>query len=126
MKYLAPIMKEEQSDMKNNVPQIAIPSDEGFEFIRKGDILYCRSEGSYTHIHLMGGKTLKVSKRLKLVEGILSDPVFCRIHHSYAVNLCHVARYNKKNTSVVLTGMEGELVIAQSRVAYFMQRFTKL
>ena len=42
-------------------------------FVRHQDILHAEAEGSYTTLHLKGGKRLTLSKNLKRVEAMLDS-----------------------------------------------------
>jgi two-component system LytT family response regulator len=87
------------------VQRLAVPSFEGIDFFDTKDIVFCKADGSYTTVVLAGGQHKVVSRNLKDFENLLSDSGFCRVHHSYLVNLLHVQRYIKgEGGYVVLTG----------------------
>ena len=77
------------------IQRIAVPSAEGIDFFNVDDIVYCIAEGSYTTVVLRGKQNKLVSKNLKDFETLLSDSGFCRVHHSYLINLAHVQKYIK-------------------------------
>ena len=82
-------------NMKPNAPgkRIAIPSSEGYDLILVSDIVYCEADGSYTQVFLNDGKKLFVSRSIKEMDALLMDFNFCRIHHSYTINLDHAVKY---------------------------------
>jgi two-component system LytT family response regulator len=72
--------------------KLAIPDNEGIEFIPIDDIYYCKSDGNYTTIFAKTGKYL-VSKSLKHFEEILHESNFLRTHQSFLVNINHIRKY---------------------------------
>ena len=85
---------------------LAITTKTGLEFVKRDEIMYCLSDGSYTNIYLDGGRKFTISKNLKEVETILSDSQFVRIHNSNLVNFSHVARYVNNGVNAVRRVME--------------------
>jgi len=77
----------------NQVRRLAVPSFDGVDFFDAKDIIFCKAEGSYTAVFLTGGLQKLVSRNLKDFENLLSDSGFCRVHHSFLINLQHVQRY---------------------------------
>ena len=77
------------------LPNLALPTIEGFEFVKVDNILYAEAESNYTHIHLTSKKKHILSRTLKEVELMLEGHHFVRIHQSFLVNLSHVAKYVK-------------------------------
>ncbi len=51
------------------------------------EIMFCKSEASYTSFVLKGAKKIIATKNIGYYEGILPKDRFCRIHHKYIVNL---------------------------------------
>ena len=76
-------------------PNIALPTIEGYEFVRIDTIVYAEANSNYTNIHLNSGDKLILSRTLKEVESMLTGHHFARIHQSYLVNLGHVRKYIK-------------------------------
>ncbi len=87
------------------IEKIAIPSLTGIDFFDTADIIYCRADGSYTTLFLKDKPNCLVSKNLKDFETLLSESGFCRVHHSFLINLQHVQKYIKgEGGYVILTG----------------------
>ena len=77
--------------------KIAFQTETGFEFVKVNSILYCEAESNYTKVIFLDGKKITLTKTLKLVEEILPNDIFKRIHRGYLVNLNYVNRFNKTN-----------------------------
>ena len=66
------------------------------------DEIFClEAEGAYTHFHLQDRSILS-SKNLKHYERLLNDYDFERVHHSFLVNLVHMAQFEKNDSVLVL------------------------
>jgi two-component system LytT family response regulator len=66
-------------------------------FVRLKNILYCKSENSYTTFYLTNHEPIVVSKNIKEFENQLTDAHFFRSHQSYLVNLEHITKIDKQN-----------------------------
>ena len=119
-----PRIRESRNQMKTN--HIAITTNTGLTFIRRSEIMYCLSDGSYTHIYLEGGRKLTVSKNLKEVTATLKDTNFFRIHNSHLINLEHTRNYIDNGHNCVVMSNGEELAVARNRKKAFLDLFTKL
>ena len=95
-------------------PNIALPTMEGYEFVRIDKILYAQADSNYAHIHLVDGKKLILSKTLKDIERMLASHHFARIHQSYLVNLSHVVKYMKGSGGYVVLDNKESLNVSRS------------
>lgn len=96
--------------------KIAIPDMEGIELIPYDEIIYCKSDGNYTTLALIGNRKMTVSKPLKYFEENIFSEQFFRIHKSYLVNLTHVKKYLKRDGGVlVMINNDGLPVSRNSR-----------
>lgn len=66
------------------------------------NINYIKADGEVTHIHLLSGGSVVVSRRIGRVYKRLPRQQFMRIHHSYIVNIARVVGIN--NGKVLLQG----------------------
>ena len=119
-----PRIRESKNQMKTN--RIAITTNTGLNFILRSEIMYCLSDGSYTHIYLEGGRKLTVSKNLKEVTAILQDDEFVRIHNSHLINLNHTCNFINNGYNYVIMSNGEELAVARNRKKDFLDLFTKL
>ena len=79
------------------VSKLAFPTQSGIEFIKINNIAYCQAENTYTTIHTSLNEAIVVTKTLKMVEELLPDNLFIRIHKSYLVNKNYIKSYNRLN-----------------------------
>ena len=92
------------SERKRRLPNaqaedlISFRTQESIEVVKMADILYCRAEGAYSIIVTKDNELL-VSKHLKDIEQELPSSMFIRAHHKYLVNVNHILRYNRLQSS---------------------------
>lgn len=129
-----PIAQEQLSVLKNQLHhptaafsnKIAVPSQEGFSFLNLQDIVTCEAESNYTKFHLMGGKSLLISRTLGDVEDTLKEKGFFRIHKQFLINLQHIIKYVKGEGGYVVMSNNQLVSIARSRREEFVNLFEKL
>jgi len=66
-------------------------------FILPEEILYCKSDGNYTEIYFKNRKREVLSKKLKDIEAIINNTLFCRVHNSYVVNINYIKEFVKSD-----------------------------
>lgn len=76
---------------------IAIPSFDKIDIVKMNDILFCSAEGKYTSFVVADGKKYLSSRNLGDYETLLDSNLFFRVHHSFIVNMSHVAKINKRD-----------------------------
>jgi len=82
--------------------RITLNTIDAIHLIQVQDILYCKSENSYTTFYLTNHPPIKVSRSLKEVEKQLCKSSFLRPHQSYLVNPNHVVEVSKTNNYSIL------------------------
>lgn len=87
--------------------------------------LYLKADGNYTDFYLVNNKKVEASKTLSYFEKQLDKSIFCRIHHSYLINILKVNGYNKKEREVILLNKK-TLSIATRRTKSFLEMWCKL
>lgn len=110
---------------KSLTHKIALPSQEGLSFENVEDIICLNASGNYTIVYTKNNQKLLVTKTLKEFEDLLPEDFFCRIHHSYIINLNHVKKYLKGRGGMI--EMENGLTIEVSirKKNEFLSKFSK-
>lgn len=112
------------ADIKTN--RIAWPTRTGFVFTGFQDVVFCMAEGSYTRIQLKDGANITISYKLKIVENLLGELPFFRIHDSYIANLDYATEL-KRTDGIYTLLIEGyEIVVAKARKKALMESFCAL
>lgn len=87
---------------KSSGNRIAIPSQEGLQFVEVADIIYLEAESNYTIIYIRPGSKITIAKTLKDFEDLLPQQLFVRIHHSHIINKKHIHKYIRGEGGQVL------------------------
>ncbi|UTW62812.1 response regulator transcription factor [bacterium SCSIO 12741] len=103
--------------------RITLPTSEGFEFVPIRDILYCRADGSYSHIFLKDGQKITTSKNLKFYSDILEDYAFYRIHNTSLINLRYIRKFGKSAGGYVIMEDGKELSVSKSKKPGLLDQF---
>lgn len=104
--------------------KVALPTLSGYQMEKINNIIYCEADANYTRIFLASSKSHLVSKTLKVVEDLLPDEVFFRIHKSYLINLNYVDEYSRVDGHKVILERGVELSIAHRRIDDFVKAIT--
>jgi two-component system LytT family response regulator len=89
----AKLLKQNLANPKSQEDHIAIPTNDGLEFIQIKQIIRIESSSNYSKLVLQNGQQLLVTRQLKDFEELLQDYRFYRVHHSHLVNLNFIAKY---------------------------------
>ena len=127
-KRQSPVINQRIENLLHNIMhektyglRIAIPVQEGLEFIEQQDILYLEAKSNYTEITMVNGTRLVVSKTLKDFEELLPGAVFIRIHHSWLINKFHVKKYVKGDGGQVIMRNDKALDVARRKKEEFLK-----
>jgi two-component system, LytTR family, response regulator len=113
------------SNFKEGGPsRIGLPVSNGFQFENINDIMYIHAEGSYTEVFLKGKRKELVSKNLREFEDILPPNQFCRVHHSYIVNINYVGKYFKGRGGYVEMEDGATIGVSIRKRGDFFEKFT--
>jgi two-component system, LytTR family, response regulator len=101
---------------------LPLPSLDGIEFVEMRNILYCKADGSYTHIYFQDRNPIMISKSLKDIEQQLKHRRFFRVHHSYIVNLQKIARFVKQDGGYIVMSNGDHVKISRQKKDSFLKR----
>lgn len=92
-----------QALTEKTLDHIVIPELGKQTIIQLADIIAIEAGGAYSHIHLLHGKQLIVTKNIKQFESLLPEiGTFFRSHKSWIVNLAHIQHYAKLKLEITL------------------------
>ena len=89
----ANLLKSNLANPKSQEDHIAIPTNDGLEFIQIKQIIRIESSSNYSKLILQNGQQMLVTRQLKDFEELLQDYRFYRVHHSHLINLNFISRY---------------------------------
>ena len=105
--------------------KIALPMENKIVLVNQKEILFCESEGSYTHVFMEDGSKYLVSKNLKQIALLLSQHFFMRIHQSYIVNLHSIIEYYRGDGGEVVLKNGRNLPVSRSKKNELLQYILK-
>ena len=108
------------------IDRLAVPSLEGIDFFETTDIIYCKADGNYTVIHLLNKPPKMASRNLKDFENMLGESGFCRVHHSYLINIRHVQKYVKGEGGYVIMSGGEKVDISRRKKEEFLKMLDKV
>jgi len=92
------------SELKSqNQNKILFHTKEKMEYVNRNDIIRLESDSNYTTVFTTGGNKLLISKTIGEYETLLCNKEnnFMRVHQSHIVNLNHVTKYIKDNSTII-------------------------
>jgi two-component system, LytTR family, response regulator len=116
-----------QLNQKDQVPEvIALPLADGLQVVNVHQIMYCKADRNYTHVHIHPAEKVLVSRPLKEFENMLIPHGFFRIHHSALINMKYVSKYVRSDGGYVLMKDNSSIEIARQRKDAFLKLIQKV
>lgn len=116
-----------QNGQTNRSPgKIILRTTEALHLINIENILFAKSDNSYTTFYLQNDDKIMVSKGISFYEDMLSDLDFFRPHQSYLVNLQHVKKIDKSDGGFVVLDSKHEIPVSTRRKKALMRFMEKL
>ncbi len=110
----------------NTFEKMSISAVDGIYFINIKDIMRCEGEDNYTHIYMIGGEKITVSKTIKEYEKLLTPVNFYRVHKSHVVNLNFITKFVKGEGGYLIMDDGKMIEVSRRRRAAFMEQLRKL
>lgn len=93
--------------------KMVLKTIDSLHIIDIGDILFCKSDNSYTTFFMNDeNEKIVVSKGIKEYAELLKDYGFFRPHQSYLVNLNHVKRIDKSDGGFIIMKNKKEIPVS--------------
>lgn len=100
--------------------KITVHTTKGMLFVPMQYILWLESDNSYTTLYLSEGQPIITSRSIGDFEELLLEYDFCRIHHSFLINLQHLTEYRRGEGGSVILSDGTELEVSRRRKADLM------
>jgi two-component system LytT family response regulator len=94
---------------------LCLPTTNGYEFVDIEDVIYCKSDNNYCHIHIKDERSKLVSRTLKDISKQLNSDQFLRIHQSYLINLDWVKAYSRIDGGTIIMKDGSSLPISRTK-----------
>lgn len=108
--------------MRGKVSKIAVPTFDGLQMVNVQDIVKCIADESYTHIKMVDGSKITVSRILKEFEDLLSESNFIRVHNSSLINIVHVKKYVKGEGGYVIMSDDETVEVSRRKKAELLAK----
>ena len=120
------MITETIKNQQNGFDKIALPSADGFLFVKRDDIIRCESTDNYTNFYLNNGSKIMVSKTLKHFDDLLSPHNFFRVHQSHLINLVHLKQYHKGEGGYAIMTDDSSVMVSRRKKAEFLERLSQI
>jgi len=94
--------------------KIPIALSDKIVMVDKNDIMYCKSDGNYTHIFIKDKSKYFISKNIKNITQLINATEFIRVHKTYLVNVNYIKEYIRGDGGEII--LEDKTNIPVSRI----------
>lgn len=103
--------------------KIVIPSQDGLEFVKISDIIFCEGEDGYTKINFTNRKPILSSNSIGHFNKLLLDNDFYLVHKSYLINLSYIEKY--LNEGYIILSNNHKVPVSRNRRQDFLNSLKK-
>lgn len=116
---------ERITTLKENIAtplsKIALPTNDGFVFVKIEDIVRCEASGNYTTFFLITKEKIIVTKTLGVFEKKLDGLTFFRSSRSDLINMKHLERYIRHKNPTIIMADGSNVSLSESRRSDFIK-----
>ena len=116
------ILRENLSVQPDTKKKIVLRDLDNLYLIELHKIIYCHADGCYTKFVLDDNSSIITSTNLKEYEDMLDSYGFVRCHHSFLVNLDHIARMSKVDGATLVLSQGTEIPISKRKKSLILDR----
>jgi two-component system LytT family response regulator len=109
------IILERMHHPSSSSNKIALPTMEGLQMIAVNTIISCEADDNYTTLMLKNNKKIVVSCTLKVIEELLEEHAFIRVHRSFLVNLDEIEKYVKGDGGYLVMSDGSQILISRNK-----------
>jgi two-component system LytT family response regulator len=113
---------ENAKELKPEKQHVILPTLDGFDVVKMGDIVRMKGNGNFTDVYLENGSKKMVCRFLKHFTEILPHP-FVRIHKSHIINIHFVKSYHKGAGGYVMLNDGTEVEVSPAYKEQFLIAF---
>jgi two-component system, LytTR family, response regulator len=107
---------------KEQDKKLSIPTLSGYDFVDLHNVVWCKSDNSYTTFFLTDKTKITSSRNIGFYEDVLTGYNFCRINHGIIINMHLVRSYIKGKGGHVIMNDGTELEVSQRRKGDFLEK----
>ena len=110
------------SNNGKTLKKLSLPTQNGIQMVKISDIKRIEADGNYARIFTNNGKSIFISKSLKIFDGWLEGLSFYRVHHSHIINLNCIEKYIKGEGGTVVLDNGDHVEVSRRRKDEFLKR----
>ncbi len=97
---------------ENQHKKLVLRTNDSMHILNISEIIYCKSDNSYTTFYTSDGEHIMVSKSIKEYDELLCEYGFLRPHQSYLVNLNYVKKIDKTDGGFIILKNKKEIPVS--------------
>jgi len=114
-------------NLKAPVPsKLAIPTNEGIEYLNTSEIIRVEADRSYSWFHLTDKRKYLVSRNLKEYQELLQDLNFFRPHNSHLINMIYVKKFIRHEGGYIEMSDGSTVPISRGKRDLFLLQMAKI
>jgi two-component system LytT family response regulator len=114
-------------NMKADIPfKLAIPTLDGYAYIKIEDIIRVAADGSYSNIFMENNQRFTVSRPLREYAELLNETPFFRPHKSHLINLKKVKSFSRTDGGYITMDDDSEIRVSRDKKLPFTQAMANL
>ncbi len=117
---------ENLRNSETETQKLALPTSNGYIFVRIGDIIRCQGQDNYTTFFLVDKNQIVVSRTMKDCEEMLSSYQFQRIHQSHLIHMKYLKRYVKGDGGEVELDDGTRLEVSRRKKEDFLEALRRI
>jgi two-component system LytT family response regulator len=117
-KIFEKIISEKTGNKSKRVP---LALSDRVVMVDKNDIMYCKSEGNYTHVIMKNGKDYLLSKSIKSVVELIPQAEFIRVHKSFIVNTNYITEYLRGDGGEIILTNKDNIPVSRTHKAKLLE-----
>jgi two-component system LytT family response regulator len=102
--------------------KFGFPISTGIQFFELSEVVYAQAEDNVAIVYLANNQTVKLTKTLSWLEEQLEASGFCRIHHSYLINLYHISEFIRNEGGFVVMSNKKAISVSRRKKDAFLQQ----
>lgn len=115
VRQLSEVMETLLQQHKGQHDKLAIPTEEGYQFISYEQIVRLEAQNTYTWLFLQGHKKILTSYNLGEFRKILRERDFPQVHKSHIVSRNHIVKFNIRESLLEMSDQSNVPVSRRSR-----------
>lgn len=105
--------------------KLALPTQNGLEFVSISEVIRCESSDNYTYFHMKDRSRHLISKTLLEFERLLAPYYFFRVHQSHLINMRMIKKFQKGEGGSLLMEDGTEIDVSRRKKAELLDKLAE-